>query len=136
MDKIEFTINAWKSKLLDLTKRNRALNFKPNKVSTVTLVDEHPPEIFRLLCLRNKALKFKAAPEGRSRGGSATAPEAAGPARGDEEDDLPSFPDFQPYDAGTLDPRHTDDVLQTTSTAENLDKSLRRLDEQARLSIE
>ena len=42
------TVNTWKSKLLDLSKRNRALNFKINKVSTVTIVDELPTEIFRL----------------------------------------------------------------------------------------
>lgn len=63
IQKISLTINAWKSKLLDLTKRNRALNFKPNKVSTVTIIDEQATEIFRLLCLQNKSLKFKAKPE-------------------------------------------------------------------------
>ena len=30
----------WRRKLLDLTKRNRALNFKPAKVSTIAVVDE------------------------------------------------------------------------------------------------
>src|ERR1044072_7720494 len=62
-EKIPLTINAWKTKLLDLTKRNRALSFKPQKVSTVSVIDEQATEIFRLLCLLNKNLKFKAKPE-------------------------------------------------------------------------
>lgn len=62
-ERINLTLNAWKTKLLDLTKRNRALNFKPQKVSTVTIVDEQASEIFRLLCILNKSLKFKAKPE-------------------------------------------------------------------------
>lgn len=57
------TVNAWKSKLLDLSKRNRALNFKVNKVSTVTIVDELPTEIFRLLCREKKSLKFSPSDE-------------------------------------------------------------------------
>jgi hypothetical protein len=36
----------------------------------------------------------------------------------------------------TLDARHTDDRLQTTSTPEQLDKSLRRIDEQARATLD
>ena len=58
-ERLSATVNAWKSKLLDLSKRNRALNFKINKVSTVTIIDELPTEIFRLLCREKKSLKFK-----------------------------------------------------------------------------
>jgi len=55
------SIDAWKRKLLDLSKRNRALNFRATKVSTVAIVDEHPAEIFRLLYLAERELRFKAA---------------------------------------------------------------------------
>jgi very-short-patch-repair endonuclease len=144
MEKVDFTINAWKSKLLDLTKRNRALNFKPNKVSTVSIVDELAPEIFRLLCLQNKALKFKAAAESTaasklpdSNYSDTIKPDKIG-IFGDLEDtdeDIQS-PDFHPYDVSTLASRHTDEYLQTASTVESLDKSLRRLEEQSRLSLE
>src|SRR5512132_2214616 len=54
------SIDAWKRKLLDLSKRNRALNFRPTKVSTVAIVDEHPAEIFRLLYLAEREMRFKA----------------------------------------------------------------------------
>ena len=62
-DRVKASIENWKRKLLDLTKRNRALNFKVHKVSTVTVVDEQPAEVFRQLYLREKSMRFKAAPE-------------------------------------------------------------------------
>ncbi len=58
-ERFSATVNAWKTRLLDLSKRNRALNFKINKVSTVTITDELPTEIFKLLCGQRRSLKFK-----------------------------------------------------------------------------
>jgi uncharacterized protein DUF4011 len=60
---LSLAIETWKRKLLDLTRRNRALHFRPARVSTVTIVDEQPAEVFRQLYLREKAMRFKAAPE-------------------------------------------------------------------------
>ena len=122
--RIAASADGWKRKLLDLTKRNRALNFKPTKVSTVTIVDEQPAEVFRQLYMRERTMRFKAAPE--SSMATAEAP----------EDAAPLSAEFAPYDPATLGERHTDEFLQTTSQPEALDKSLRRLDEQARQSIE
>ena len=62
-DRVKASIENWKRKLLDLTKRNRALNFKVNKVSTVTVVDEQPAEVFRQLYLHENLMRFKAASE-------------------------------------------------------------------------
>ena len=53
-------MDAWKRKLLDLSKRNRALNFRATKVSTIAIVEEHPAEIFRLLYLAEREMRFKA----------------------------------------------------------------------------
>ncbi len=159
--KIPLTINAWKSKLLDLTKRNRALNFKPNKVSTVTITDEQATEIFRLLCVQCKSLKFKAKPETpeeaarrKAKENAAKSEKADSPsplvsavistesasgeifnANDDAEENL-SSPDFVPYDAAALGDQYTDDFLQTNAFSDKLDTSLRRLEEQARLSLE
>lgn len=148
--KILFTINSWKTKLLDLTKRNRALNFKPNKVSTVTIVDELPPQVFKVLCLQNKSMKFQAKPEDATKDEEKGAGkefidensdilelDALIPTLEDEfyEDDLPSS-DFVPYDVAALGKQHTDDILQTNAVLEKLDKSLRRLDELARSALE
>lgn len=51
------------------------------------------------------------------------------------ENEMPS-PDFAPYESGALGDHHTDDFLQTSSIPEKLDKSLRRIEEQSRLSQE
>ena len=62
-ERIRVTVDAWKRNLLDLSGRNRALNFKPTKVSTITIVDEQPAEVFRYLYIQEKTMRFKAAPE-------------------------------------------------------------------------
>src|SRR5688500_18245518 len=62
-ERIRLTVDVWKRKLLDLSGRNRALNFKPTKVSTLTIVDEQPAEVFRYLYVQEKPMRFKAAPE-------------------------------------------------------------------------
>ena len=150
--RIAASADNWKRKLLDLTKRNRALNFRPAKVATVAIVDEQPAEIFRRLFLREDAMRFKAAPEPREaeeRGGdgsSAVTVASSGAdahvpvADEDLHEDLGEYEtpelDFAPYDPAALDGRHADEWLQTSATPEALDKSLRRLDEQARLAIE
>src|SRR5690348_10252762 len=61
--RLDASIDHWKRSLLDLTRRNRALNFKPTRVSTIVIVDEQPAEVFRQLCLSGGSLKFKPAPE-------------------------------------------------------------------------
>jgi very-short-patch-repair endonuclease len=154
--RVAATLQNWKRKLLDVSKRNRALNFKPNKVTTLAIVDEQPAEAFRQLYLREKAMRFRPAPP-KPDASTATAvgdviaqapwpadatvppPLPAAAADGDAlvevEEAGPSL-DFVPYEAGGLDARHTDDVLQTTADPGALDKSLRRIDEQARVSLE
>src|SRR5207244_2210647 len=61
--RVAASLENWKHKLLDLSKRNRALNFKMSKVSTIAVVDEQPAEVFRQLYLRERPMRFKAAPE-------------------------------------------------------------------------
>src|SRR5690349_10188929 len=57
--RVETALSVWRKRLLDLTKRNRALNFRPSKVSTVTIVDEQPAEVFRHLCIQGGAMRFR-----------------------------------------------------------------------------
>lgn len=164
--RVAASVENWKRKLLDLSKRNRALNFKMSKVSTIAIVDEQPAEVFRQLYLRERPMRFKAAPEADEQSGLIEkSPSSTTPGRtsvdqngtgqgddrarispgdsipfseaGDEEDEDESLSlDFAPYDPSSLDERQTDDWLQTASKPEGLDKSLRRLDEQARLAID
>ncbi|CAN5304396.1 DUF4011 domain-containing protein [soil metagenome] len=129
--RIEAAAENWRRKLLDLTKRNRALNFKPTKVSTVAVVDELPAEIFRELYIRERKMRFKAAPDADL----LTAATGDPIDNGEEEWESVAL-DFAPYDTTALDERHTDEWLQTVVSPEILDKALRRIDELARLAID
>lgn len=48
----------WKQKLLDLGKRNRLLNFKETKRSTVNIIKPSISEIFDLIANQNKEIEF------------------------------------------------------------------------------
>jgi hypothetical protein len=127
--------------MVGLSGRNRALNFKPTKVSTITIVDEQPAEVFRYLYIQERPMRFKAAPDEDQP--KASAARLLGKSSAPEADDLNEFEDesdaveayFVPYDPTALNERHQDGFLQTTATTDALDKSLRRMDEQAQVSI-
>lgn len=143
VNKVAASAQNWQRKLLDLTNRNRALNFKPTKISTIAIVDEQPAAVFRILYIDEQAMKFKAAVEDSPSSAPIPAHAYEPPPKRDahgildlEEDEASPGMDFAPYDATTLGEKHTDEWLQTASKPEALDKSLRRLDEQARASIE
>ncbi len=48
----------WRNKLIDLSKRNRLLNFKPTKVTTVKVIEELPTEVFRTLVIDEDEMEF------------------------------------------------------------------------------
>ncbi|HEX2093416.1 MAG TPA: DUF4011 domain-containing protein, partial [Longimicrobiaceae bacterium] len=142
--RVEATLQNWKRKLLDLSRRNRALNFRPNRVTTVTVVDEQPAEVFRKLYLRDRAMRFRPAPPKPGEADATWEPATATmppplPGKADALEEIeeqgPS-PDYVPYQTAALDVRQRDDELQTTADPEHLDRSLRRIDEQARTSLE
>jgi very-short-patch-repair endonuclease len=79
-------------------------------------------------------MKFKAALASETANGKA---ETNGP--GEPWPEQPENDDhiaFEPYESGSVMDGHLDDVLQTSVTAEQLDRSLRRIEDQARLSLE
>jgi hypothetical protein len=57
-DKVIQALGLWRRKLLDLSKRNKALNFKPTKVTTLAIVDEQPGIVFKYLFTDGKQMKF------------------------------------------------------------------------------
>ena len=132
--RVAATVANWKRKLLDVSKRNRALNFKPTKVSTVTITDELPAEVFRHLYLEDRQMRFR---PGESKKAAPSA-EAALPYDpvGEETEESAPAPEFVPYETAELDTRHRDDILQTSLPPKELDRSLRRIADQARTSIE
>src|SRR5688572_32810342 len=102
---ITANIEHWKRKLLDLSKRNRLLNFKPSKVSTIAVVDELPAEVFRILGVRGRRMRFR--PSDRlEEDGEAGAP-------GEDEELQPFELCVSPSDDVAPDERHTDTWLQT-----------------------
>src|SRR6266480_2266069 len=133
--RVAAALDHWKRRLLDLSKRNRALNFRPTKVSTVPIVDEQPAEVFRHLYLRGGVMRFRQRPEPEA--ALDKTPPESGPAMGqsteaetldDLELEVTSLP-FVPYEQEELEDHHLDDVLQTALDREHLDRALRRLDE-------
>ncbi|RMG09527.1 MAG: DUF3320 domain-containing protein, partial [Planctomycetota bacterium] len=67
--------------LLDLTRRNRLLNFRPTRRTTVQIVDEVPSEIYRQLVIEGRTLGFLPNPE-LARGGRRLARRADGSGAG------------------------------------------------------
>jgi very-short-patch-repair endonuclease len=57
-DPFKSRLERWKRALIDLTKRNRLLNYNPNRVTTIQIITEAPAEVFRLLQLDGKSMKF------------------------------------------------------------------------------
>ena len=52
----------WKERLLDLTGRNRLLNFRTTKVSTIELTSPGSDRLLERLVLAEKPLKFPLSP--------------------------------------------------------------------------
>ena len=51
-------IYKWKEKLIDLSKRNRLLSYKFSKYSTLRIIDEQPPEVYRSLVQNSQVMEF------------------------------------------------------------------------------
>jgi len=49
-----------RKKLLDLTLRNRLINYRPTKARTLKIINENPLDIYEILVLKEKQLKFRA----------------------------------------------------------------------------
>ena len=57
---IEKQLESARQRLLDLTFRNRLLNFRPSKRRSIQIIDEIPREIFDILVLNERVMDFKA----------------------------------------------------------------------------
>ncbi len=58
IQKFERAYRRWKERLLDLTGRNRLLNFRPTKVSTIRVTSPEPGDLFEQLVVRERSLRF------------------------------------------------------------------------------
>src|SRR5688572_3804667 len=63
MSKVDTRLDEWKRKLIDPTRRNRLLFFKPTRSSTLKVVEPSPAEIFQRLVVDEKSWRFLIPPE-------------------------------------------------------------------------
>jgi len=119
------TLDQLKLRLLDLSKRNRLINFRSKRSANIAIVDELPAEVFRILAVQKKAMRFKAIAKTED-ADEDTADQDALPL----PIDLPEVAEPQNHEA------HFDLWLQTNLKSEALDNKLRRLADQAKLVIE
>lgn len=137
-DKIIQALGLWRRKLLDLSKRNKALNFKSTKVTTIAIVDEQPGIVFKYLFTDGKQMKFAPILPSKKELNNDSNSQQIGLFEPDSQESLTEYDNsiFQEYKIEELEDRHTDNILQCNCTPENLDTSLRRTEEILRSNIE
>ena len=115
MSSIETKLNAARKELLDLGLGNPLINYKLSRARGVEIVDESPPDVYRILVQEGKVMSFLPKPE----------PE--------EDDNSQLFED----DEVAKDPtRHTDNKLQTDYSPTEFRKRLLNTYYTARTAIE
>lgn len=125
---IEKQLQSARERLLDLTLRNRLLNFRPSKRRTIQIVNEIPKEIFNILVLEERVMQFKPVEQPREDiiEDTVSPSEAA-----DAESEL--LPWLQEPETAY---HHTDRLLQTSLVREELQKRLYYVHHQARSVFE
>ena len=124
--------------LLDLSRRNRLLNFRGDKgAASLRIVDERSPEVFRILAVEGHAMQFLARENAPKEIAAAL---AATEEDGEGSIGVPLAP-LESASAGggagaAVAGRHRDRFLQTTLPGEKLQTRLTRLAQQARSSLD
>lgn len=129
-----------RQKLLDLTRRNRLLNYKES-VRSLRIIDELPDEVFRLLISDGKSMEFLPIPESQEQKEnqeqppllSTTTPSNVQKSsiKQNEVDRRNELPDPTQKKK-----RHQDTRLQTPFTAQLLERRCKRLLQESRTAIE
>ena len=112
MTSIESALATARQSLLDLTLRNRLLNYRPSAARSIRVAGELPAEIYDALVLREKTLEFRAAAKSFSATVETWSPRTE------------------------LEARHTDRFLQTPHDDETLTKKLFRVYHEGRSAVE
>ena len=111
---LKLRLEDWKSRLMDLSKRNRLLYFKPSKRGTLSISHPDMTTIYSKLLLRKKKLEFWIPPEN---------PEII-------EEKLNLKPDLYPFTA-EFKPKITQIVCKTTNR-KDLERTLKNLSRRSR----
>lgn len=118
---IERQLQAARQRLLDLTGRNRLLNYRPSKRRTIHVINEIPKEIFDILVLQEKVMQFKPADKPT---------EELSLLDDAEAEPLTWLQDIDPAE------HHTDRLLQTELAREELQKRQYYIHQQAQSVFE
>lgn len=139
MRSIDDHLKSARESLLDLTMRNRLLNFRPSKRRTIRIVEEIPREIYDYLVLKEKPMTFlprEEKEENESEGADASKLES----RSENPTDLPEEEAKimweAPVPAHELGDQHLDKYLQTALENESLQKKLFYINQQAKSAVE
>ena len=115
MNSIQTQLDIARAELLDQSLRNPLINYRLSRARGVEIVDESPPDVYRILVEEGRAMSFLPKPES------------------EEEDNLQLFED----DEVETDPaRHTDNKLQTDYSPTEFQRRLLNTYYTARTAIE
>lgn len=120
---IDKRIYKWKEKLIDLTKRNRLLSFKTSKYSTLRIIDEQPPEVYRSLVQNMQIMEFLPINVNNE-----DIPEEEKKSLQELNKDIEfKTQEFKEYEVEELNKKHIDKFLQTKLSQQDLTKTLNKI---------
>lgn len=131
MKSIERELQSARNNLLDLSMRNRLLNFHPTTKRTIRVIDEIPREIYDFLVINEKTMEFKAKPK-QSKIIDNHDSEYK------ELDNRTKYSNVLKADANisTVQSRHLDKYLQTILENEDLEKNIQYISQQSQSFFE
>jgi len=119
-------------RLLDLSRRNRLLNFKPRNRRSIRIVDERPEEVYRILVTDGKRMDFLPFEEAETPGlSSAEDDEEISEAEAESLFELAAIDD-----TGVAAERHSDLYLQTALSGKKLQTRLLHLARDAKSALQ
>ena len=125
---IDKRIYKWKEKLIDLSKRNRLLNFKFSKSLTLRIIDEQPPEVYKALVQELHSLEFLPIKVNNE-----NVPEQEKKSLEELNEGIEfKAQEFKEYDPKQLSKKHSDKYLQTKLPSQDLNKVLNKISTTAR----
>lgn len=124
-----------RQKLLDLTRRNRLLNYKES-VRSIRVIDELPDEVFRLLVIEGKGMEFLPTPEQQEPKEEAQRPLPYVPQSANSVQQKAISRNNELPDPSQKHKRHQDTRLQTPFTPQLLERRCKKLLQESRTAIE
>jgi very-short-patch-repair endonuclease len=131
-----------RQKLLDLTLRNRLLNYRASQLRSIRVTGELPAEIYDALVLREKTLEFRGTGRKKRKEGDVTDTMPGAEAMGAAVEPDPDaaiqrqFETWAPRAQAEVEAKHTDRYLQTPYDDESLARKLFRVYHEGRSAVE